>query len=179
MNVMTIVWWLFTNDVDLSRSTERQKYFDLLRELEFGVSRTSELRKYAEEEFKERSLGLKEANERVDKLLGLTLVAIGWVGTQTKDQLLPWSLVMLLLAAIILLCGRWKVTSRLPSTFPDFVHTAMQSGKDEDPKFEFDVARQYHKAAYDNGELTQYTQLRLLAAAALLIAGLTAFALRV
>lgn len=179
MNIKTIVWWLFTNDIDLSRSTERQRYFDSLRELEFGTSRTVELRKYAEEEFKERTLGLKEANDRVDKLLGLTLVAIGWVGTQTKDQPLPWSLVMLLLAAIVLLCGRWKVTSRLPSTFPDFVHTAKQSGKDEDPKFEFDVARQYHKAAYDNGELTQYTQLRLLAAAVLLIAGLTAFALRV
>ena len=96
MNIKTIVWWLFTNDIDLSRSTERQRYFDSLRELEFGTSRTVELRKYAEEEFKERTLGLKEANDRVDKLLGLTLVAIGWVGTQTKDQPLPWSLVMLL-----------------------------------------------------------------------------------
>lgn len=174
----TILWWLITNDIDLTGSASRAKHFESLREMEFGLSRTAELRKYAEEEFRERIAGMKEANERLDKLLGLTLVAIGWVGTQTKDQSLPWSLLLLLLTAIVVLCGRWKVTSRLPATFPDYVHTAMQSSKDETPKFEFDVARQYHKAAYDNGELTQYTQLRLLVAAILLIAGLTAFALR-
>ena len=176
--LFTKLWWLFTNDIDLSQSAKRSAYFESLRNMEFGISRTSDLRKYAEEEFKERIAGMKEANERLDKLLGLTLVAIGWVGTQTKDQPLPWSLLMLLLAAIVLLCGRWKVTSRLPSTFPDFVHMAMQSGKVEDSKFEFDVARQYHKASYDNGELTHYTQLRLLISAVLLITGLTAFALR-
>lgn len=175
----TMLWWLLTNDIDLAHSAIRETYFESLRELEFGISRTAELRKYAEEEFKERTAGMKEANERLDKLLGLTLVAIGWVGTHRTQDAIPRSLVILLLAAIVLLCGRWKVTSRLPSTFPDFVHTAMQSGKDETPKFEFDVARQYHKAAYDNGELTQYTQLRLLIAAAILIAGLIAFALRV
>ena len=174
---LSTLWWLVSNDIDLSNSKARQKYFDSLLELEFGLSRTGELRKYAEEEFKERTAGLKEANDRVDKLLGLTIVAIGWVGTQQVMR--PWSLAMLLLTAIVLLCGRWKVTSRMPSTFPDFVHTAMQSGKDEQPKFEFDVARQYHKAAYDNGELARYTQLRLLVAAVLLISGLTAFALRI
>jgi hypothetical protein len=172
-----MAWWLFTNDMDLSQSLDRREYFESLRDLEYGISRTSELRKYAEEEFKEKTLGLKEANERVDKLLGLTLVAIGWVGTQQTIRI--WSILMLLIASVVLLCGRWRVTSRLPSTFPDFVHTAMQSGKDENPKFEFDVARQIHKASYDNGELTQYTQLRLLLAAVLLIAGLAAFALRV
>jgi len=177
--IKNVLWWLVTNDIDLSLSAARSKYFDSLLELPFGMSRTAELRKYAEEEFKERMAGMKEANERLGKLLGLTLVAIGWVGTQTKDHPLPWSLVLLLLAAIVLLCGRWKVTSRFPSTFPDFVHTAMQSNKEEQQKFEFDVARQYHKAAYDNGELTQYTQLRLLLAAILLISGLTAFALRI
>lgn len=172
-----MLWWLVSNDIDLSHSAKRREHFESLREMEYGKSRTSELRKYAEEEFKERTLGLKEANERVDKLLGLTLVAIGWVGTQQTIRV--WSILMLLIASVVLLCGRWRVTSRLPSTFPDFVHTAIQSGKDENPKFEFDVARHYHKAAYDNGELTQYTQLRLLLAAVLLIAGLAAFALRI
>lgn len=170
--------WLVTNDADLSASGERQEYFRSLRELEYGKSRTSELRKYAEEEFKERTAGLKEANERVDKLVGLTLVAIGWVAAQTKDKFLPWSLLFMLLAAAVLLFGRWKVTSRMPATFIAFVDMAKESGKDEDPKFEFDVARGYHKAAYDNGILTSYTQVRLLLAAALLIAGLAAFACR-
>ena len=179
MNIKVLLGWLFTNDVDLSQSKERCEYFESLRDLEFGISRTGELRKYAEEEFKERTTGQKEANERLDKLLGLTLVAIGWVGTKTPDQFLPWSLVLLLLAAIILLFGRWRVTSRLPSTFPDFVDIAKRRGNDETPTFEFEVARLYSKAAYDNGALTQYTQMRLLLAATLLIAGLTAFALRV
>ena len=177
---VSILWWLVSNDIDLSKSKTRQKYFASLRDLQYGKTRTAELRKYAEEEFKERMSGLKEANDRVDKLLGLTLVAIGWVAAQSQVQnkLLPWSLVILLLAAIVLLCGRWKVTSRIPSTFPDFVDIAKESGKDETPQFEFHVARQYHKAAYDNGELTHYTQLRLLLAAALLVSGLAAFALR-
>ena len=174
-----MLWWLFTNDIDLDHSSSRRAHFESLRDLEFGLSRTAELWKYAEEEFKDKMAGLKEANERLDKLLGLVLVAIGWVSTQTKETFLPWSLVMLLLASIVLLGGRWKVTSRQPTTFPDFVDMAKESGRKEDPKFEFDVARQFHKAAYDNGELTQYTQLRLLVAAALLISGLAAFALRV
>lgn len=173
-----IAVWLFTNDIDLTQSTARQKYFDSLKEMQFGLSRTAELRKYAEDELKERMAGMKEANERLDKLLGLTLVAIGWVGTQSKDKPLTVTLVMLLLASTVLLCGRWKVTSRLPATFPDFVDIAKESGKEETPQFEFDVARQYHKASYDNDLLTHYTQLRLLIAAVLLIAGLTAFALR-
>lgn len=171
--------WLITNDADLSALKKRQEYFMSLRNLEYGKSRTSELRKYAEEEFKERTAGLKEANERVDKLLGLTLVAIGWVAAQTKDQFLPWSLILMLLAAAVLLFGRWRVTSRMPATFIAFVDMAKESGKDEDPKFEFDVARGYHKAAYDNGILTSYTQKRLLLAAALVVVGLAAFACRV
>ena len=175
--IKALAWWLFTNDMDLSQSSDRREYFESLRDLEFGISRTSELRKYAEEEFKEKTLGLKEANERVDKLLGLTLVAIGWVGTQQTIRV--WSILMLLIASVVLLCGRWRVTSRIPETFTGFVGIAKQSGWDEDPQFEFDIARLYTKAAYDNGELARLTQLRLLVAVICLIIGLTAFACRI
>lgn len=176
----SFAWWLVTNDIDLSLSEKRREYFETLKHLEFGKSRTGDLRKYAEEEFKETAAGLKEANDRVDKLLGLTLIAIGWVATQAfKDKLpLSWSLCALIASSVILLCGRWKVTSRMPESFPGFVELAKESGPDEDVQFAFDVARQYHKATYDNGRLAGLTQIRLLISAILLTAGLIAFALR-
>ncbi len=176
----TLRWWLgFDTRVDSSQFVEE------LRLLEFDGSRTKDLLEYSKELRKEALDGYKLANDRAEKLLGVTLIMCGWIFTSAKPSTtwigtILWilSASAFLLVIATLMFGRWKLQARLPATFPKMAKYAHDIATDSEDEWNFVQARQYAIAAFENQLLTGKVHRRLLLAISLLLAGLVAFALR-
>ncbi len=170
-------WWLgFDNRVDSSQFAEE------LKSLEYE-GHTRDLLEYSKELRKESLDGYKLANERAEKLLGVTLIMCGWIFTTAKPSvtfleksLWVFSATTFLLVIATLMLGRWKLQARQPATFPKMARYAHDTAAEDE--WEFVQARQYAVAAFENRDLTGQVHRRLLLAISILLAGLTAFALR-
>jgi hypothetical protein len=164
--------WLFLNEHDEAID----EFNKTMESFEYDSPRSAELLKHAEEHCKETADGLKEANERVDKLIGLMLIAIGWVaakGTASKTQY--WVLGVLTIGVSILLFGRWHIYSYRPMSIVDFREIAGHWGDDEQG-FRCNIAKQYNRAAWKNDRAAQSVQKRLLLGVVFLVVGLVLFA---
>jgi hypothetical protein len=170
-----IAKWYFCNEFNYRDHPDRIEYGDRLQNRRYGVSRIDEVREYGKQLFDDSLLSSKAIDERTEKLFAATLIAAGWVASKQWSVL---SFLVLLFAAITLLCGRWKIQSSIPVTYYGFADMAGERSKEKDDEFQFnlDMATQYALAAWENNHRASLSHKRLLIAIILLIAGLAIFA---
>lgn len=170
--VKECVAWFFLNEIDFKKLPQREAFRRSLDDAGYGLTRRDEIREYAEQLYEETKKGSQLANERVEKLLAIVLVATGWIAT--KDFYIL-SMIALLLSAAVLLFGRWKNVSSAPLDFQEFASTASKykKGDEKDQReFDIDVACQYALAAWEINYRTGLVQRRLLLGIILLLLGL-------
>lgn len=175
--------WLLLNDIDFRKLPERQAFRRSLDAADYGLSRRGEIREYAEYLYESSKKGSQSSNDRVEKLLGVVLVATGWIAT--KDPYV-FTLLTLIASSLVLLMGRWKVVSSAPLDFQSFAATASQykksdksKDKEDQQSFDLDIACQYALAAWEINYRNRLTHVRLLIGILLLLLGLVFAALRV
>lgn len=170
-----IAKWYFCNVFDFRNHPEGIAFGKRLKDRDYGVSRIDQVRDYGKQLFDDSLVSAKAIDERTEKLFAATLIAAGWVASKQWSVL---SFLVLLFAAITLLCGRWKIQSSIPVTYEGFADIAGECNREKEDEFKFNVnmATQYAIAAWENDQRAGLSHKRLLIAIVLLIAGLALFA---
>lgn len=174
--VNTFVRWYFCNDYDFKHDLDREDYRRMLDKMTYGVTRVGEVKEYAKTLYEDSLAGMKSVDERGEKLFAGILVAIGWVASRDWYIL---SLSFLLMSAVTLLLGRWKIQSSCPVSYSDFAAIARDKGKEDQTQFDIDVASQYALASWENNHRAGLAHKRLRLTIIFLVAGLFCLSFRV
>ena len=171
-----VVRWFFCNSLNKEDIPKRGEYFRSFDGCQFGTSRTKDLLDFAKAEFDFSNKCIDEASSRLEKLVAISLVGIGWVASKPEVHL--WAVVCLVLSAITGLLGRGPAFGFVPTSFRGLVDMQLEFASEEQPEYEYRRAKEYSVAAFANHQLVRWTHIRLLLSIGLLIAGLVCFACR-
>lgn len=174
--IKRVMKWFFCNSLDKNDIEDRDTYFRSFDGCNFGVSRTKDLLDFAKSEFEASTKSIDEASARLEKLVAISLVGLGWIASKPEVHL--WAVICLVLSAITGLLGRGPAFGFVPTSFRGLVDMQLEYSKDEQAEYEYRRAKEYSVAAFANHELVKWTHIRLLFSIGLLIAGLICFAIR-